>query len=144
MKRLPHILLLLMLVAVASCSRTDDARLSEAERLLATRPDSALTLLRRVDASSLNRHNTALYALLLTEAQYKNDITATSDSLISIAADYFTSGHRQVESMIFKGAVLQELGEPQEAIDILKEAERKTEATDYETLGYINMRLGNI
>lgn len=144
MKRLPQILLFLMLVAVASCSRTDDSRLVEAERLLATHPDSALTLLRRVDPSSLNRHNTALYALLLTEAQYKNDITATSDSLINIAADYFTSGRRQVECLIFKGAVLQELGESQEAIDCLKEAERKTEPSDYETLGYINMRLGNV
>lgn len=87
-----HILLILLfaaLLAVASCSRTDDARLAVAERQMAEHPDSALLTLRQIDATSLNRHNTALYALLLTQAQYKNDITATSDSLINIALDYF-------------------------------------------------------
>lgn len=132
------------LLAVASCSRTDDARLAVAERQMAEHPDSALLTLRQIDASSLNRHNTALYALLLTQAQYKNDITATSDSLINIALDYFSDGKRHIECLIYKGAVLQELGEEQEAIDYLKKAEAATSPTDNEMLGYINMRLGNI
>lgn len=132
------------LLAVASCSRTDDARLAVAERQMAEHPDSALQMLRQIDATSLNRHNTALYALLLTQAQYKNDITATSDSLINIALDYFSDGKRHIECLIYKGAVLQELGEEQEAIDYLKKAEAATSPTDNEMLGYINMRLGNI
>lgn len=132
------------LLAVASCSRTDDARLAVAERQMAEHPDSALLTLRQIDATSLNRHNTALYALLLTQAQYKNDITATSDSLINIALDYFSDGKRHIECLIYKGAVLQELGEEQEAIDYLKKAEAATSPTDNEMLGYINMRLGNI
>lgn len=142
-----HILLILLfaaLLAVASCSRTDDARLAVAERQMAEHPDSALLTLRKIDATSLNRHNTALYALLLTQAQYKNDITATSDSLINIALDYFSDGKRHIECLIYKGAVLQELGEEQEAIDYLKKAEAATSPTDNEMLGYINMRLGNI
>ena len=142
-----HILLILLfaaLLAVASCSRTDDARLAVAERQMAEHPDSALLTLRQIDATSLNRHNTALYALLLTQAQYKNDITATSDSLINIALDYFSDGKRHIECLIYKGAVLQELGEEQEAIDYLKKAEAATSPTDNEMLGYINMRLGNI
>ena len=71
---------------------------------------TALLTLRKIDATSLNRHNTALYALLLTQAQYKNDIIATSDSLINIALDYFSDGKRHIECLIYKGAVLQELG----------------------------------
>lgn len=144
MKHILSILLFAALLAVASCSRTDDARLAVAERQMAEHPDSALLTLRQIDASSLNRHNTALYALLLTQAQYKNDITATSDSLINIALDYFSDGKRHIECLIYKGAVLQELGEEQEAIDYLKKAEAATSPTDNEMLGYINMRLGNI
>lgn len=144
MKHILSILLFAALLAVASCSRTDDARLAVAERQMAEHPDSALQMLRQIDATSLNRHNTALYALLLTQAQYKNDITATSDSLINIALDYFSDGKRHIECLIYKGAVLQELGEEQEAIDYLKKAEAATSPTDNEMLGYINMRLGNI
>ena len=144
MKHILSILLFAALLAVASCSRTDDARLAVAERQMAEHPDSALLTLRQIDATSLNRHNTALYALLLTQAQYKNDITATSDSLINIALDYFSDGKRHIECLIYKGAVLQELGEEQEAIDYLKKAEAATSPTDNEMLGYINMRLGNI
>lgn len=114
MKHILSILLFAALLAVASCSRTDDARLAVAERQMAEHPDSALQMLRQIDATSLNRHNTALYALLLTQAQYKNDITATSDSLINIALDYFSDGKRHIECLIYKGAVLQELGEEQE------------------------------
>ena len=106
------------LLAVASCSRTDDARLAVAERQMAEHPDSALLTLRKIDATSLNRHNTALYALLLTQAQYKNDITATSDSLINIALDYFSDGKRHIECLIYKGAVLQELGDSRNLVGI--------------------------
>lgn len=93
------------LLAVASCSRTDDARLAVAERQMAEHPDSALQMLRQIDATSLNRHNTALYALLLTQAQYKNDITATSDSLINIALDYFSDGKRHIECLWNKNTI---------------------------------------
>ena len=61
-----HILLILLfaaLLTVASCSRTDDARLAVAERQMAEHPDSALLTLRQIDATSLNRHNTALYGV---------------------------------------------------------------------------------
>lgn len=86
-----HILLILLfaaLLAVASCSRTDDARLAVAERQMAEHPDSALLTLRQIDATSLNRHNTALYALLLTQALDKNDVAVNNDSSIRIAVDY--------------------------------------------------------
>lgn len=88
-----HILLILLfaaLLAVASCSRTDDARLAVAERQMAEHPDSALLTLRKIDATSLNRHNTALYALLLTQALDKNDVAVNNDSSIRIAVDYYS------------------------------------------------------
>lgn len=78
------------LLAVASCSRTDDARLAVAERQMAEHPDSALLTLRQIDATSLNRHNTALYALLLTQALDKNDVAVNNDSSIRIAVDYYS------------------------------------------------------
>jgi lipoprotein len=54
MKHILSILLFAALLAVASCSRTDDARLAVAERQMAEHPDSALLTLRQIDASSLN------------------------------------------------------------------------------------------
>lgn len=116
-----HILLILLfaaLLAVASCSRTDDARLAVAERQMAEHPDSALLTLRQIDATSLNRHNTALYALLLTQAQYKNDITATSDSLINIALDYFSDGKRHIECLIYKGLYCKNLAKNRRRLTI--------------------------
>lgn len=106
------------LLAVASCSRTDDARLAVAERQMAEHPDSALQMLRQIDATSLNRHNTALYALLLTQAQYKNDITATSDSLINIALDYFSDGKRHIECLIYKGLYCKNLAKNRRRLTI--------------------------
>lgn len=90
MKHILSILLFAALLAVASCSRTDDARLAVAERQMAEHPDSALQMLRQIDATSLNRHNTALYALLLTQALDKNDVAVNNDSSIRIAVDYYS------------------------------------------------------
>ena len=88
--------------------------------------------------------NRALYALIKTEALYKCDIPAESDSLINIALNHYKSGKRHIQSMIFKGIAEYEIGNNVDAINWLKKAEEATPKDDYETLGYINMQLGNI
>ena len=64
--------------------------LKEAEALMYTRPDSALQMLETISQpEQLTGQEQADYALLLTQARSRNRITATSDSLIRIATDYF-------------------------------------------------------
>lgn len=90
-----NIILLYIVIIIASatgCSRHSaaDSTLDRADSLMESRPDSALTLLRAIDSSSLSRRATcARYALLMSQALDKNYIDVTSDSLISIATAYY-------------------------------------------------------
>lgn len=90
-----NIILLYIALIIASatgCSRHSaaDSTLDRADSLMESRPDSALTLLRAIDSSSLSRRATcARYALLMSQALDKNYIDVTSDSLISIATAYY-------------------------------------------------------
>ena len=53
-------------------------------------PDSAYSLLQTIDSEALRtRGGRARYALLYTQAQDKNYIDETNDSLISEAVDYY-------------------------------------------------------
>jgi len=81
-----------MLIALGACSRRD-SRLDTAADLMYPHPDSALALLDSIDPATLaGDRNRAYYALLYSQAQNKNHIYPTSDSLINIAVDYYT-GH---------------------------------------------------
>ena len=74
---------------IASCTHTP-TELITAEQLIETAPDSALHILHSLNSHNLRgKHNHALYALLMSRAMDKNDILVESDSLITIATDYF-------------------------------------------------------
>lgn len=96
----------------ASCGRhaATKALLDRADSLMTDHPDSALTLLRTVDGSALPHGSelNARYALLLTQAEVKSFNTATDDSLISIAVDYYTSHWDMVQLLkahFYRGSV---------------------------------------
>ncbi|MDE6334188.1 MAG: hypothetical protein K2L77_06025, partial [Muribaculaceae bacterium] len=92
MNRLPFITLLILLLS-AACGH--DSRLDTAAALMYPAPDSAMALLDSIDPASLHgEHEHARYALLYSQAQNKNHIFPTSDSLINIAVSYYDhSGH---------------------------------------------------
>lgn len=100
-----NIILLYIVLIIASatgCSRHSaaDSTLDRADSLMESRPDSALTLLRAIDSSSLSRRATcARYALLMSQALDKNYIDVTSDSLISIATAYYADSPDSPELM---------------------------------------------
>lgn len=146
-----HILLILLfaaLLAVASCSRTDDARLAVAERQMAEHPDSALLTLRQIDATSLNRHNTALYALLLTQALDKNDVAVNNDSSIRIAVDYYSrynDNDKKLRSFYYWGKTFVNSGNLRKATAAFAEAEQYVDAkTDLLMLGLLYSQLGDL
>ena len=133
---------------LAGCSKATDARLVAADSLMAVRPDSALAILQAIAPESLRgKANNAYYALLLTQAQYKNYVPITSDSLIDVAVRYYDNAgdaEKRTRAYIFKGAALNEMGDHLAAIEWYKKAETVADTGDYENLGYIHMRLGEL
>ena len=72
-----------------ACSFTPN-ELKVAEQQMETAPDSSLKILKKLQPQNINgAYNNALYALLMSEALEKNENKIESDSLISIATDYF-------------------------------------------------------
>lgn len=95
-------LLWLVLIVVGACDRSSDleASLELAEKLIASHPDSVLTLLDSIPQSTLTtRHDQARYALLYTEALDKNHLVPTDDSLISLAVRYFEETNNMPQLM---------------------------------------------
>lgn len=144
MKITHYITILLLSLLLFNCKGQEDTQILHAESCLDKDPSESFKILQNIDANELSPMNRALYALIKTEALYKCDIPAESDSLINIALNHYKSGKRHIQSMIFKGIVEYEIGNNVDAINWLKKAEEATPKDDYETLGYINMQLGNI
>ena len=154
MKHLPVVILLMVaaLVAVVTGCRGEvryDARLAAADSLLASNPDSALTLVEALTPDSLTGDGDRAYrALLVTQARYKCYITATSDSDINRALDYYRAHDDEREKLtrayIYKGAVMEELGHPDSAMLYYKHAEAIAAPDDYFNLGYVKMRIGSL
>ena len=146
------IVVALVLVAVVTgCGGMHryDARLAAADSLMLDVPDSALALVQAVDPASLTREGDRAYRdLLLTQARYRCYITATSDSDINRALNYYRrhDGEREklTRAYIYKGAVMEELGHPDSAMLYYKHAEATAAPDDYFNLGYVNMRIGTL
>ena len=101
--------------------------LKEAEALMYTRPDSALQMLETISQSEqLTGKEQADYALLLTQARSRNRITATSDSLIRIATDYYQDSNdkaRKAKAFLYLGDVYMDMQNHVEAMKAMKQAE---------------------
>ena len=93
-----HLLFIIVLcVLVSACHNSsphDKAILKRADKLMESRPDSALRLLKTLHSpKTLSSADHALFALLMSQALDKCDQYVESDSLINIAIDYYK--HRQ-------------------------------------------------
>ncbi|MDD2960608.1 MAG: hypothetical protein PHR45_00805 [Muribaculaceae bacterium] len=136
-------------ISVTSCSKTAiDSRLISSDSIINEYPDSAFAILSSINSDSLkDNNNRALFALLLTQAKYRNYDTIENDSLINIAVNYYADNHdreKLTRSLLFKGAVLSEMGKKPEAIKHFKQAEDNPYSSDYLNLGYINMQIANL
>lgn len=151
---IPFLLVMLWMLtsSLAGCHRSksaSDLRLSSADSVLRENPDSALQLLDAIDISSLDDDgNRAYHALLLTQARYRCYIPATSDSLINVALDYYEqhgeNRERLTRAYIYKGAVMEELGQPEVAMKFYKRAQETVMPDDHFNQGYICLRMGQI
>ncbi|MBQ5750535.1 MAG: tetratricopeptide repeat protein, partial [Bacteroidaceae bacterium] len=90
MRHALHIILALTLLLVGCYSDPRQVELVDrAEALIDSLPEASLALLDSVNSRRLVGADKARYALLHTQAQDKNYIDVTNDSLISIAVDYY-------------------------------------------------------
>ena len=154
MKRLPVVILLvvaLLVTVVAGCGgmRRHDARLTAADSLMQSDPDSALAIVEGVCRDSLASEGDRAYRdLLLTQARYRCYIPATSDSDISRALAWYRAHDSEREkltrALIYKGAVMEELSRPDSAMLYYKQAEATAAPDDYFNLGYVKMRIATL
>lgn len=154
MKKWMIIVLLPVLTFMLSChdggTRRYDSRLVDADSLLrCNEPDSALKLLAGIDGATLpNAGDRAYHALLLTQAQYRCYEEITSDSTINVALDYYKHREGELEKLtrahLYKGAVMEVLGDAEQAMYFYKQAQATVGADDLFNQGYIRLRMANI
>ena len=106
-----------LLAALMSCR--DNHALQEAEALLETNPAAADSVLVSMPEPTSNRDR-AWYAVLKTQADYKQYKPILSDSLILMATKYYGSRHKNYRSAMawyIQGCVYKELKKDVPAID---------------------------
>lgn len=153
---LATLLLCLLALPFTGCQGKKDtaATLTEAEALMYTCPDSAWQMLEAIPhPERLTGRVQADYALLLTQARSRCRITATSDSLIRIATDYYRhtdDNSRKATALYYLSDVYMDMNKYTEAIVPLKQAEEALEEVHptiqsliYSNLGYLNRKSGN-
>ncbi|BEH00228.1 tetratricopeptide repeat protein [Bacteroides sedimenti] len=146
-----HINLILLFAGiVVSCSNEQQSILDikHTEKLLETRPDSALKLLKQIDPKVLSTSEYARYCLLMTEALGKNQIPITSDSLISVAVEYFNDKSDKdikAKTYFYAGWVNQEMQNTKQAMEyFLKAADFAEGDKDYKLQYLIYFYLGDL
>ena len=142
--------LLLVVILSFSCrpDRHSSDVLKQAEVLLEKHPDSALTLLNKVNSSSLKKYDNARYCLLMTKAFIKNAIPIVSDSLINIAIGYYKDNGDSInkaEAYFYAGRVSQDMHEAKGAMAFfLKALDFSENSNDYKLQYLICYYLGDL
>lgn len=145
-------LIISIIISLISCTHNKNyptafqPELAKAEAMIYRYPDSALHILQGIqpDIPSENEQY-ATWALLMTQAQYKNQIEQ-SDSLINIAYSYFTkhdNAQRKALALYYKGILRHESHHAEDALSFYLEAATEIEKTNDYQLGFlINSEVG--
>ena len=145
------IFLLLILGALLACNdpKPITETLHRAEALMNEHPDSAFTLLQTLDIKDMQqKENRALYALLYTQAQDKNYIDETNDSLITLATEHYRQTddvRHKFLSFYYKGRIYFNTKDYLNATTCYMEAEQLAdEVEDDYLVGLLYAELGRI
>ena len=125
---------------------TFQPELAKAEAIMYRYPDSALHILQGIQPDNpSDNEQYATWALLMTQAQYKNQIEQ-SDSLINIAYSYFINqdnAQRKALALYYKGILCHESHHAEDALSFYLEATTEIEKTNDYQLGFlINSEIG--
>ncbi|HRW95352.1 MAG TPA: hypothetical protein P5167_05855, partial [Bacteroidales bacterium] len=120
--------------------------LPSVDSLMNSRPDSAYNVLNSIPEGALHtRRDRAYYALLMTQARHKNYIPLRNDSLINVAVNYYKGSRnheKYARSLLYKGICVEEMKDPQKAMEIYAEAEKiALQTKDFLTTGLINSQM---
>lgn len=140
------------IISAVSCSKdkTEAVRLlAEAGALAETDPDSALTIVGKIDSMHvrLGKKEKACLTLAGTKAKYKCFQDVKNDTLIHDAVRYYYrhgTDKELGEALMYQGAVLFEQGNTQDALWAYKKAVNTFPSDEYLLLGLINTRIGEI
>ncbi len=128
MRHIPLLLLAGLLWACGS-DRALRSALSRADELMESRPDSALALLRPFEGAEISSEKQrARFALLYSMALHKNFIDVESDSLISIASNYFRSGREAMLATYYRAYINHNARRSDKAILLALESFDKAES----------------
>lgn len=159
MRKITHYILYILIAFTAllniQCSgngkeKTPLPELVHAESVMFDHPDSALHILEAMPIPSARRdkENHALWCLLVTQAQVKQIIKFSSDSLVRIAYDYYkptNNARRKAMSALYMGDINYELGNIEDAMQYYLEGKTEVEKTeDYKTGFLIMSSLGKL
>lgn len=123
MRRMTHLLTLLILVLLTSCrhAETPHPALAEARTYISVDPSRALDSLMTIDVATLSEGDAALLALLRTQAADKCLIPHRTDSVILQAVRYYAAPHRDASlralSLFYLGSVCRDLGDDFRAVE---------------------------
>lgn len=123
--------------------------LSRVKSYMHSQPDSALSIIERIDPSDISRRSTrAGYSLLYSQALDKNEIDLTSDSLIRPAVEYYKRHGRKIDkakSWYYLARIFENQGDIDNAIKSYIEAERHMVDTKARRLrGMLYANVGNL
>ena len=117
-----------------------------AEKVMNDHPDSALHILEKMKSDALIGENQALYALLVTQAQFKNRQPPASDSLFNVAFDYYISRKdslRKAQVYLYKGRIEERMKNESKALLFYQKASIAAVPTNnYDLLALIYNRWG--
>lgn len=145
-------LIISIITSLISCTHnknyttTFQPELAKAEAIMYRYPDSALHILQGIQPDNpSDNEQYATWALLMTQAQYKNQIEQ-SDSLINIAYSYFINqdnAQRKALALYYEGILCHESHHAEDALSFYLEATAEIEKTNDYQLGFlINSEIG--
>lgn len=153
MRKITHYILYILIACTAllniQCSENGNEKtplpeLVHAESVMFDHPDSALHILEHMPMPSARRdkEDHALWCLLVTQAQYKQVMKISSDSLVRIAYDYYKptkNSRRKAIAALYMGCINYDLGNIEEAMQYYLEGKTEVEKTDDYKTGYLIM-----
>ena len=128
MKMIRYATLLIVLLTLVSCNHYNDVdkQLNLADSLMTDKPDSALTVLNKIDIFHLNgREACARYALLKSMALDKNYIDTTTFDVLQPAIDYYLvrgNADEKLRTLYYRGRIYQNQGDDDAAMRSFIEA----------------------
>lgn len=142
--------ILLLLVSSCHSSSRYPEKILQAEQCMDTYPDSALMLLDSLQTTIFQEpKETQMYHHLLTiEARYKCYLPSTTDSLITIVADYYKKRDNRdklLKAYYLKGCIYDELQDIPRALKCYQQALQISEGSkQYRTIALTYSQIGNV